>query len=1128
MEDNNKTSETLDNGFVESKLSQTENPCNKIKEADSVFVCNLSNKRCTDDVYSGHFEPSPVELARKLGNVSIKESMFCDGIFGNKVNKGCSSDSWPNDKFSVLANVDKVNNNDVPNLERDLKFSGNDGIYFRKIEEHVEKSDDVLRSHELIQVEKVMKKGDQVLHPHELNSPTKIEVSGNSINLFVEVFGPLESNVNVNHAGEHVLGESDSNQEYSPKEKENKSRGVKNAISENEGENVVGEKECAFDVGDLVWVKTRTTLWWPGMISDPSDASNDTMKSERKGTFLVKYFGNANFVWCEKTELKPFIEYFEQMSVQNTSRSLCGSVERALWEIGRRVKSKMTCPCFSKDSETHAFQSSAEKREENLMPTDKKGKFDVPSLSPFEPATFLACIRQFASSVYVPGKIELTIMKNHLSSFYCSLGHCDLPLQLLRDGLTSEVIDEGSNNISGGGRKSVRAKKKRNHSDDVDLVPGDKNASSDKGSELRERKKSKYLSYPYIDVNKGLNAVSNSEQEKTEDSSLSTKSTPLDSMKSRKKGLKKSFKGHHIVSKADDINASSTELLAELSAIAYDHFYLSRSKYSDSLKRFYSSFRLYAFLDADIANKESGGQSASNLEKRKPKSSTKSEKPKEKINVVKESENLSPSVKESVDNAVGNKFPETDNPRAKGSVIRKSTKKPKSEKPKEKIKVVKQSENLSSSVKESVDNAVGNKFPKTDNPQAKGSGKRKNSKKKEERTMSAGLESKKDSFNMDTNIAHNSSLMISFEQTCSDVPKSEPTLKKIEEANLGLPHSDSVSGLLPDLNGNHPISVEQTRMEELVSPIINGADLSVFASSKDVPVGPQNIWQFNNGINSANKCRNGEFSTREAEPNVINMGLGSFIQQSPQMEFFPKLEPKKRKREEKTCEVASAIPDLNGNVLDMSSSEKTLPPDGNLMSPGTQPQQKRGRKKSGSTESGPNVNKEEDPGGSVLLNFAPGSDLPSKEILVPTFSRFGLLKESEIQFSNDDSSIKIPYERTSDARFAFRSLEKGHAFGESLVSFKLDCVPSATKKKVEKKINLPAVKQPFVPVDASRNLARPGETPDIAVMKRNVEMMKLSLEKMGNIPEESRARLENEIKVFLDKIGSTAGSSSSS
>ncbi|KAK6123492.1 LOW QUALITY PROTEIN: hypothetical protein DH2020_042756 [Rehmannia glutinosa] len=786
-----------------------------------------------------------------------------------------------------------------------------------------------------------------------------------------------------------------------PKKKEINLVVLKMQFFENEGENVVGEKECAFDVGDLVWVKTRTPLWWPGMISDPSDASNDAMKSEKKGTFLVKYFGNANFVWCEKTELKPFIEYFEQMSGQNTSRSFCGSVERALCEIGRRVKSKMTCPCFLKDSETHAFQSSAEKREENLMPTDKKGKFDVPSLSPFEPATFLACIRQFASSVYVPGKIELTIMKNHLSPFYCSLGHCDLPLQLLRDGLTSEVIDEGSNNISGGGRKSVRANKKRNHSDDVDLVPGDKNASSDKGSELRERKKSKYLSYPYIDVNKGINAVSNSGQENTEDSSLSTKSTPLDSMKSRKKGLKKSFKGHRIVSKADDINASSAELLAELSAIAYDHFYLGRSKYSDSLKRFYSSFRLYAFLDADIANKESGGQSASNLEKRKPKSSTKTEG---KIKVVKESENLSLSVKESVDNAVGNEILKTDNPQAKGSVIRKNTKKPKSEKAKEKIKVVKESENLSSSVKESVDDAVGNKFPKRIiHKQKEVSYVRAQRKRWNEQCQQVW--SQKDSFNMDTNVSRNSSLLISFEQTCSDVPRSETTLKKIEEANLGLPHSDSISGLLPDLNGNHPISVEHARKEEFVSPNINGADL---------------------------------------------------------------------------------------------------------------------------TESGPNVNKEEDPGGSVLLNFAPGSDLPSKEILVPTFSRFGLLKESEIQFSNDDSSIKIPYERTSDARFAFRSLEKGHAFGESLVSFKLDCVPTATKKKVEKKINLPAIKQPFVPVDASRNLARPGETPDIAVMKRNVEMMKLSLEKMGNIPEESRARLENEIKVFLDKIGSTAGSSSSS
>ncbi|KAI3454490.1 hypothetical protein Pfo_011153 [Paulownia fortunei] len=1123
-----KTSETLEHGFVESKPSQTENPCDKfLEQADSIFLCNLSEK-CTTDVYSDHCEVSHVELVRKLGNGSVKESMLLDGIAGNdQINKG-SLGRYPDNKLSVLMNGNEINNNDVPVLEGDLKFSGNDGIQIGKVEQPVEKSDAVLHSREPVQVEKVdepMEEGHHVLHPHEPGSPTKLEVSGNGINLFVEVFGPLdgisESNNNLNDTGERMLGESDSNQEYSPEENATLSPDVKNVSAKNEEEDIVGEQECTFDVGDLVWVKTRTQLWWPGMVSDPSNAANDATKSEKRGSFLVKYFGNANFVWCDNSDLKPFLEYFEQMSGQNNSRSFFGSVERALCEIGQRVKSKMTCPCFSKDSETLAAQWSMDRTEENSMSMDKRSKSDVLSLSQFEPAAFLACVRHVACSVYVPGKLELTVMKNCLSSFYCSIGHCELPLPLLRsgsdaaqnaqDGLTSEVIDEGHSSISGGSRHSARSRdgdltvsrrEKRNHSDDADLVLGDKIASSGKGSESRERKKSKYLSYPYVDVNQGLNVVTNSGQE-TEDlnphSSLSTKSTPLVSfsgMNSRKRGSRKSFKGHHIVSKADNINSCSAELLAELCSTACDCFYLSRSKYSDSLMRFYRSFRIFAFLDADIACKDAGGLQAPNLEKCLPQNSTEAEVQMEGIRVLKESEN--------------------------------------------------QRVNLAS-VKESVDNVVGDKVLKTDNPQAKGNVIHRRAKKKKEQVISAGPESIKNSFSMGTGIYPNSSWVISFQQTCSDVPKSR-TPQKSEEATPGLPHIDSISRL-PDLNGIHPsFSVEhipvggpsadlgkplpEQRKEGLVSPNINGFDQMVFPSvpsSKDVPVTLKDILQLNKGVNGTNQCWNEDFTTRELESNVINTGLSSFVQQSLQMGIFPsagKPEHKKRKRKEKTCQVASVIPDLNGNMLDMSALGKTLP-DGNHISPEGKPLQKRRRNKSGCTESGSNVNinNGEALGGSLLLNFAPGFSMPSKEMLVATFSRFGLLKESEIQVLND-SSVQIVYERSSEARFAFRSLEKSNTFGESLASFKLHCMPAASRT-IERKNNLQML-QPFVPVDACKNPAKPGETPDITFIRQNVEMMKLTLEKAGNnLSSEMRTKLENEIKVFLDKISSMTGSSSS-
>ncbi|KAK4394676.1 Serine/threonine-protein kinase ATM [Sesamum angolense] len=305
----------------------------------------------------------------------------------------------------------------------------------------------------------------------------------------------------------------------------------------------------------------------------------------------------------------------------------------------------------------------------------------------------------------------------------------------------------------------------------------------------------------------------------------------------------------------------------------------------------------------------------------------------------------------------------------------------------------------------------------------------------------------------------------------------------------------------------------------------------------------QNIPQVGNVVNHTTQFWNGEFRSRELDSGVMNTGFISFVQPPVQMGLYPsagKPESKKRKRKEKTCEVPSVIPDLNGNVLDSSSPGKTLL-DGNHVPPEGKPEQKTGNKaaniepgnKAPDVEPGSNVKRTrnvnivEELGGSLLLNFAPGSTLPSKETLVATFSRFGLLKESEIQVLND-ATVQIVYERSSDARFAFRSLEKNKPFGESLARFKLHGMPDAPKTTTKRnRLQMP---QPFLPVNACKIPAKPGAggTPDIALIRQNVEMMKSTLEKAGNsLSSEMRAKLENEIKAFLEKLSSMGGSSSS-
>ncbi|GER38516.1 Tudor/PWWP/MBT superfamily protein [Striga asiatica] len=988
---------------------------------DSVSVCNIGSK-CTTDVNNGRPDVNDVKLAGSLGKGCTRESVVCDEVAGNsELYKGLGVDNFYDHKTPILANGDRKINKEMPNMKGDSKFCGNKEIQTGKLEGLVEKSDDF------------------VLSP-EPRSPTEIEFSGDGINLFVEVFGPLD-------------GLSEGNDNSSVKEEvedcslEN-SENTKRVFFKNEMENKVDEQEFMFDVGDLVWAKTRTPIWWPGIITDPSI---DETKSEKKGAYLVKYFGPANHMWCNNSDLKPFIEYYEQLSGQNTSRSFCGSVEKALFEVGHLVKSKMTCPCFSKES---------------FYPKATKGKTDdvLLSLSGFDPTSFLTGIRNFASSACSPGKIELIVAKNRLSSFYRSTGHRELPIELLcaRDGLSYEVKVEGR-------EKSSRAKKKRNPSDYDDLASADK-LSSGKGSESRERKRSKFLSYPFEDLKHGSSSM--------------------------KKKPKKSMQVRRVVSKADDINATSNELLAELRSAVCDPFYLEGSKYSDSLERFYCSFRSFAFLDADIADKEArAAKQVTKCERKSPENSckeTKAPKKKTKVLLKQESENSSSNL---------DSVTKMDNPEAckeAKALKKKKTKVPKQESEKssltnldfidklpkmnnpeackekaveiKKTEVLKQESENSSSILDPV-----NKLPNIDNPEAKGSSALHTSAEKVELWVtSSGLELKS-SLGLGTNVNnnHNGSCIISFLHPCPDNKN-----KNNNEPNHPL------SGL-PDLNKNSPFPDEQVPLTE--PSRISKISLHQSASSKEA-VGPTpspNILQFTNGI--------------------INTWPGPFAVQ----------ESGKGKAEEinKASRFPNRVENLPGNKQDVSSSD------------GKQPQ-KRARK--------------EDPGGRLVLKFEPGFPLPSSETLSAKFSRYGLVNKSEIRFL-DETTVEIPYVRTPDLCFAHRSLESESPFGKALVGFELNCPHLKLEKKPRKSPVLtvgPHTKMPaWRALEVPRMLARPvevgprvpaGASPDIAFMKKNVEMMKLTLEKMGDeVQPDVRAKLENEIRAFLDKIENVAGSSSS-
>ncbi|CAJ1964717.1 unnamed protein product [Sphenostylis stenocarpa] len=88
-------------------------------------------------------------------------------------------------------------------------------------------------------------------------------------------------------------------------------------------------------------------------------------------------------------------------------------------------------------------------------------------------------------------------------------------------------------------------------------------------------------------------------------------------------------------------------------------------------------------------------------------------------------------------------------------------------------------------------------------------------------------------------------------------------------------------------------------------------------------------------------------------------------------------------------------------------------------------------------------------GNCLLLRFAPVACIPSKEDLMSTFCRFGPLKPSQTQLLKDTGSAQVVFVRSKDAAAAFRSLEQDKfAFGSTLIDCKLHH-PSAPCPPVE-------------------------------------------------------------------------------
>ncbi|XP_058227354.1 serine/threonine-protein kinase ATM isoform X2 [Rhododendron vialii] len=970
-----------------------------------------------------------------------------------------------------------------------------------------------------------------------------VESSGNGISLFVEVFGPpdglleLDKQVDLNHLYEENRALLSGNGENSSVEVSDLHCSIL-GVSQNgtiDWEAKAGneaQEEFKLSMGDLVWVKTKTQSWWPGLIVDPLHAPKDAANSDQRASLLVKYFGNGSCVWCSPLQLKPFVQNFEQMSAQGNSMNFNGAVKKAANEFGSRVKSQMTCSCILREQNQATFDalSNGNGGSKDLEMLNNLCPVEEYSVNQFKPENFVAFVKFLALDISMPGMLEFEATRNRLYAFYRALGHRQLSMHQLRG--TTDVKDSAAEDeLKQSGDSSDRVLEKnmkdlgkvsgvevdmglekcrrdfseegnenseaRNRSAEVAHIdncqfasPGDggNGGKSGKSYESRERRRSRYLSPPYTDLSFGGKNSPVSEENGTEggkvDNIIDGQSVGSPSLvSSGKKLLKK--KSMQAIS-----GLSSSNMLSELRFAALDCLHSHRSKHFDQFERFFSGFRSSVFQD------KSNG---------------------EIDRIILQTE---PGVEVPTDKARG--------------MVEESTE---------------------SGVKKPFAGSTGSDTQVWSEAQPNVIPKRRRRKKEmvtiDPRTIPAP------GFSEVNGNPTSGPFMINF-QTIGCLTSEGMSVPKKGRKRAGINvelHQAKVAAVLPDLNGNcsTPSSLLEDSMTTNVISFmdgtasaktegitglvdVNGNNAQVGSFLKDVQVmGPcstQDIAEVHKeegmkgASSSLNPSSKSEVTAKQMEPNGNNADQSSSFHKDLMDLLSPvgKPGPKKRKRKEKAS--VEPIPDLNGNAANPISPGANLP-----AGEGKAPRKRRKNKPIAGfvPQISINYNKVqtlgEASGFALLLRFAQGFPMPSKEALTATFCGFGRIKELETQALSDSISAQVVFENSSDAGYAFKSLEKSSPFGPALINYGLHHLPAASGVPVTSK-TVEGFKMPARKPYGLKPIT--GETPDLSVIRKNLEMMTSMLEKAGDdLSPETRAKLETEVKGLLKKVSTMVGSSSS-
>ncbi|MCD9558787.1 hypothetical protein HAX54_016405 [Datura stramonium] len=215
---------------------------------------------------------------------------------------------------------------------------------------------------------------------------------------------------------------------------------VDGETAEDSSREETGRAKHVYTVGDFVWGKIKSHPWWPGRVYDASDASDFAMKYNQTGRLLVAYFGDGSFSWCPPSQLVPFVDKFEQMSKQSTSKSFLYAVEKALDEISVLVEFDITCPCISEESRAGLSWPLAVNAGIKKGVRVPVGETVSLLLSQCEPAEICKGLKHLARTHSNSNILEFAVLKSWLSAFYRA--KCGRPLPLYCEPLQVEGLED--------------------------------------------------------------------------------------------------------------------------------------------------------------------------------------------------------------------------------------------------------------------------------------------------------------------------------------------------------------------------------------------------------------------------------------------------------------------------------------------------------------------------------------------------------------------------------------------------------------------------------------------------------------------------------------------------------------